>query len=187
MSAAVMMMTGVAHAVDQDVEVDAEFRQALSLTLNNDIDFTPGATYIEYTTGSIDAADFITLGTNDTVAYVDDAFSGPTTGQAGDVSINGATGADVNISCTTGATISDGTNTLSVDQMQVSMNTGDAFGAADYTCAGLGTTPHSYTLTGTDNILMGGRIVGNSGTITDSVYSTTNASGVAATVRVVYQ
>lgn len=187
LTASVALLSAGAYAVDQNVAVDAEFRQALSLTLNFDIDFTPGATYIDYVTGNIDAADFVTIGTDGTVGFVDDAFTGGTSGQAGDVSINGSTGAGVDISCTTGATITDGTNALTVDQMQLSMNTGDTFGSADYTCAGLGTTPHSYTLTGTDNMLLGGRIVGNSGTITSSVYSTGNAGGAAATVRVVYQ
>lgn len=66
------------------------------------------------------------------------------------------------------------------------MNTGDAFGAADDACAGLGTSPLSHTLDGTDVVLLGGRAVGN-GTIVTGAYSTATAGGTAATVRVVYQ
>ena len=181
-----LLMAGGAYAVDETIDAAVQFRQALTLTKNLDIDFTPGASFVDFA-GTPGSSDFVQLATNGTVSYAGTAFSGNTAGQAADVDIVGDNVSAVNVSCSTGATLSDGTNTLSIDQMQLSMNTGDAFGSADHTCAGLGTTPLAHTLDGTDTILMGGRIVGNSGTVASGVYNTTNAGGAAATVRVVYQ
>lgn len=179
------LVAGVAIAADQDVEVLATMRQAISLTKNLDVDFS-SVDPIDFT-GTPAGTDFVQLGSNGAITYAGAAFSGPSTGQAGDVDINGDGTSGVDISCTATATLAEaGGATITANQMQISMNTGDAFGSADYTCAGLGTTPHSYTLTGTDTILMGGRLVGN-GTIIAGAYSTATGAGVAATVRVVYQ
>ena len=168
------------------MDASAQFRQAITLTKNSDIDFSSSSA-IDFT-GTPGAADFVRLGTDGNVTYAGSAFSGPSTGTAGDVDISGATGDDVSISCTATATISDGTNTLTVDSLQYSMNTGDVFGSSDDTCDGLDTNPLTYTITGTsDKILLGGRIVGNSGTVASGTYSTATAGGTAATVRVVYQ
>ena len=180
-----LLLAGGAHAVDQSIDSAVQFRQALSLTKNFDIDFTPGATYVDFT-GTPAGTDFVQLATNGTVSYAGAAFSGNTAGQAADVTILGDGVSAVNISCSTGATLSNGTNTLAVNQMQLSVNTGDAFGAADHTCAGLGITPLAHTLDGTDKVLIGGQIVGAS-TLTSGVYNTVLASGVPSAVRVVYQ
>lgn len=181
-----LLVTGAAYAADQNVDVLASFRQALTLTKNQDVDFTPGATFIDFA-GTPAGTDLVNLATNNAITYGGVAFSGPATGQAGDISISGDGASAVNISCTTGATLAEaGGATVSVNAMEISMNTGDAFGAADDTCAGLGTSPLSHTLDGTDVILLGGRVVGN-GTIITAAYSTATAGGTPATVRVVYQ
>jgi hypothetical protein len=181
-----LLLAGGAYAVDESIEAAVQFRQALSLTKNFDIDFTPGATFVDFA-GTPGASDFVQLATNGTVSYAGTAFSGNTAGQAADVSILGDGISAVNISCSTGATLSNGTNTLSINQTQLSVNTGDAFGSADHTCAGLGTSPLAHTLDGTDKVLLGGRIVGDSGVVTSGIYNTTNPSGIPAAVRVVYQ
>lgn len=183
--AVVALAAGVTYAADQTVDVTATFRQAISLTKNFDMDFS-SVSAIDYA-GIPAGTDLVQMGTDGNITYGGTAFSGPSTGQPGDVDISGDGASAVDISCSTGATMAEtGGATVTVDQIQLSMNTGDTFGSADYTCAGVGTTPHSYTLTGTDTILLGGRLVGNA-TITNGAYSTATAGGTAATVRVVYQ
>lgn len=183
--AVVALAAGVTYAADQTVDVTATFRQAISLTKNFDMDFS-SVSAIDYA-GTPAGTDLVQMGTDGNITYGGTAFSGPSTGQPGDVDISGDGASAVDISCSTGATMAEtGGATVTVDQIQLSMNTGDTFGSADYTCAGVGTTPHSYTLTGTDTILLGGRLVGNA-TITNGAYSTATAGGTAATVRVVYQ
>ncbi len=174
-----------AIAAEQDVDVEAQFQQAISLVQNNQMDFTTGTNVIEYT-GIPAAGDHITLATNGDITVAGTAFSAPATGQAGDVGITGSNGSDVEVSCEVNATISDGTNTLTVDQMEIVMDIGVAAGIGT-SCAGLGTSPLVHTLDGTDIVLVGGRIDGNTGTVTDATYNTTNAGGDPVTVRVVYQ
>ncbi|MDD9911806.1 MAG: hypothetical protein OXR68_07460 [Alphaproteobacteria bacterium] len=181
---ATTVLTSYGFAADQDVDAEAEFRQAISLTKNADVDFTTGAGVIEFT-GTPGASDLVSLGTDGNIAVGGTAFTAPSTGTAGDVDITGDGSSNVEVSCTDTATISDGTNNLTVN-MEIAMDTGVAYGSGT-DCAGLGTTPLTHTLDGTDKILVGGQIVGNSGTVTSAVYNTTNSGGSAATVRVVYQ
>lgn len=185
LTAAVAITTGVVYAADQSVDVTAAFRQAITLTKNFDLAFS-SVDPIDFA-GTPAGTDLVQLATSGAITYGGVAFSGPSTGQAADVSISGDGVSPVEVSCSTGATMAhSGGTTVTVDQLQISMNTGDAFGAADYTCAGVGTTPHVHTLDGTDKVLMGGRLVGNA-TIVNGAYSTATAGGAAATVRVVYQ
>jgi len=173
-----------AYAVDESVEVEAEFRQAISLTVT-DMDFTTGTNVIEFA-GTPGATDLVNLGTDGNITTGGTAFTAPTTGQAGDIAVSGATGLTIEVSCSDDATISDGTNSLTVGSLEVVMDTGVAFGSGT-DCEGLGTNPLTHTLDGTDVVLMGGQIEGDSGTVTTNVYNTTNAGGTAATIRVVYQ
>lgn len=182
-AAAATTLAGVVYAADQDVEADAEFRAALTTTLNNDIDFS-SAGVIEFS-GTPGIGDTVQLGTDGNIAYGGSAFSGPATGQVGDFSVNGDGASPVEISCTTTATLENGGQTVTMDSIETAFNTGAAFGGG-YSCAGLGTTPDVQTLGGSDNILVGGQLVGN-GAITDGVYSTTTGTGVPITVRVLYQ
>lgn len=175
------------YAVDEDVEAEAEFRQALALTLVTDIDFTPGTDVIEFT-GTPATADVINLATSGAITTGGTAFSAPSTGTVGNVSIAGANGLAVEVSCTDTATISDGTNSLTVGSLEIVMDTGVALGGAGVDdCEGLGVSPLVHTLDGTDNVLMGGIIEGGSGTVTTAVYNTGNTGGTAATIRVLYQ
>ncbi|MFZ2586921.1 MAG: hypothetical protein WAZ18_02175 [Alphaproteobacteria bacterium] len=186
LTAATAIVAGTAVAVDQNVDVLATFRQALTLTKNQDIDFTNGATPIEFA-GTPAGTDTISMGSSGAIAYAGVAFSGPTTGTAGDVDIGGAATSAVNISCSTGATLANASAaTVAVNEVKLDMNTGAAYGSAAYTCAGVGTTPHSHTLDGTDKILLGARIVGNA-TIASGDYSSALAGGTPVTVRAVYQ
>ncbi len=182
-AAAATTLAGIAFAVDQDVEADAEFRAALTTTLNNDIDFSSNGV-IEFA-GTPAGTDLVEMGSDGNITYQGVAFSGPATGQVGDFSMNGDGSSVVEISCEATATLENSAQTVTMDQVQFAVNTGAAFGAGT-ACAGLGSSPGSHTLTGTDNVLVGGRLVGN-GAITDGVYSTTTGGGDPATFRVLYQ
>lgn len=183
-----LIAAGTVYAADQSVSVLAQFRQAISLTKNADIDFTTGSNVIEFT-GTPGSGDTITLGTDGNMAETGSAFTVPATGTPADIDITGDGASAVNISCSTGAVLKSGANTVTVNEIKLDMNTGAAYASGAYTCAGVGTTPHSHTLDGTDKILLGAQIdAGVGGTaITSAVYSTANAGGSAATVRVVYQ
>lgn len=182
------MAANQVYADTETVDSEAEFRQAVSLVKNTDIDFTTGSGVIEFT-GAPTGADLIQLGSNGNIGTAGTVFTAPATGVVGDVDINGDGTSAVDISCTATATLSDGVNTIAMNQVALSLNTGRAFGSEDYTCAGVGTTPHSYTLTGADKILMGGHIDGGSvvGTLGAGVYNTSNVGGSNITVDVVYQ
>jgi hypothetical protein len=178
-------MAQPSHAVDINVAASAEFRLAITLVATP-IDFTTGTNEIDYT-GTPTALDIIEMGTNGAINYTTPVFSGAATGTPGTVTITGSSGQGVDITCTPTATIGDGTNTLVVSQLQISVNGTDGFGLADDNCAGLGTSPLSHTLVvGADVINIGGRIVGNSGTVAEGPYSTATG-GTPAQVRVTYQ
>lgn len=183
-----LIAAGSVYAVDQSVSVAAQFRQALSLTKNADIDFTTGSNVIEFT-GTPTTGDVITLGTDGNMAETGTAFTVPATGTPADIDITGDGASAVDISCSTGAVLKSGSNTVTINEIVLDMNTGAAYASAAYTCAGVGTTPHSHTLDGTDTILLGAQLdAGEAGTaVVSAVYSTGNAGGSAATVRVVYQ
>lgn len=176
-------------AVQQDIDVSARMRIGLSFANKVDMDFTPGTGHIDFYGTPDPTTDFVKLGTDGAIS-VDGTVFQPSalTATPGSVDINSDGVSSVFISCTTGATLAEaGGKTMSVDQLQITMNTGTAFTAPDYTCDGLASvTPYSYTLTGTDKVILGGRLVGPADVIT-ALYSTTTAGGTPATVRVIYQ
>ncbi len=176
-------LAGTAVALDQDVEAEAEFRAAITMTVNNDIDFTTGTNLIEY--GSPTGSDFVTLATDGDIGVTGTEFSAPATGQVGDVTFAGDGASSVDITCEVDATLEEsGGATVTMDNIEFAIDTGTTAGGAN-ACAGLGTSAVSHTLDGTDALLIGGRLVGDA-TITDGVYSTTTGSGDPVTFRVVY-
>lgn len=179
-------LAGTAIALDQDVEADAEFRAAITMTVNSDIDFTTGSGVIEY--GSPTGSDLVTLATDGDITVTGSEFTAPATGQVGDVTFAGDGASSVDITCTATATLAEtGTGTtVTMQNIEFAVDTGVATGLAN-ACAGLGAGAVSHTLDGTDALLIGGELVG-AATITDAVYSTTNTGdgGVPATFRVVY-
>jgi hypothetical protein len=167
-----------ALAADRDIGASANFRGAITFT--NVVDMAYGM--VEY---SAAAANNITLDPNggtitcsNTTDYVC-----PATGTAGSADINGATGQIVNISCETTGIVSDGTNTIPLNTAKVRIN------GATSTCAGLGTSPVSYTMVaGADTLKVGALLaIPSAGILADGAYTTALAGGDPVTVRVVYQ
>lgn len=170
------------QAADQDVDASITTRAAISLTKNFDMVF-----------GSVDYdavhSGTIRLATNGAVDLV--GAAGLTMGgtpNAGDVSISGDGASNVEVSCETGGTLTDGganTLTLSATEIVMDVGVGPALGTA---CAGLGVGPIVHTLDGTDKVLIGGSLDTTADAIdTSTGYSTGNVGGDPVTVRVVYQ
>ncbi len=164
----------------------------VGLAFANDVNmtFTPAGTdYINFY-GTPSSADTVTMGTNGALTANTSVFEPTnTTGTPGSVDFTGDINSSVNISCTSSAVMAEtvSNTTITVDQLELQMNTGTAFGVGSpYSCAGLGTTPLSYAVLPSNQILLGGRLVGNA-TIETAVYSSAVAGGTPATIRVVYQ
>ena len=185
-AATLTMGSGLAAAVwavDESVDVLVTFRQAVALTEVNNVNFTTGAP-IEFSSTPA-GTDFVRLATDDSLVY-NGVFSGPATGQAGEVTINGSDSALVWVSCSDQADMRNAGGTSVLVNMQFKMNTGGNW-AAGTDCNGVAATTLSYTLlAGTDTVLLGGQVIGNA-TITGVAYSTALAGGVPAVLRVVYQ
>ena len=184
-------LTGAVWAMDENVHVVATFRRAIALTEVNNVNFTtnlssPGAEPIEFT-ATPGASDWVRLATNDALTY-NGVFQGPTTGQAGEVTITSDDESVVYVSCDDQADMRNSGGDSVLVNMQFKMNTGGNW-AAGTDCAGVADTSFEYTLNNAvtaDTVLLGGEIVGNN-TITSDPYSTANASGVPAVLRVVYK
>jgi hypothetical protein len=190
------LMGAAAWATDEDVNVEAQFRQAIILTENNQVDFTPGTASVDYTdvANITNVTDFVTLATNDAIVAAGRLSTGLTNGTAGQVTIAGEPNTSVDISCrSTGMALSDGIGTtLNFLQARVSVDaagTGDPFGTPDSICAGVGTTPIPFTLSGAGAgiVTIGGRI-NPVASMPSGVYTTANTGtgGVPLTLRVVY-
>ena len=176
-TSAIIASGHAALAVDQDIGATADFIEAVSLANPVDMDF--GTT--EYAPGF---GTVITLDANGgTVSGTDTTNFTYGAGTAGAIDINGTVGETVDISCETGGTLSDGTNTLALGAAEVRID------GADTACAGLGATPVAFVLTsGTDTVNVGAAItVPAAGIQAAGTYNTSNASGDPITVRVVYQ
>ena len=110
-------------------------------------------------------------------------------GAAGSVTINGTVGEVVDISCVTIATLSDGTNTMSITSTEINIASGVAFGSGS-SCAGLGISPIAHTISATlanNDVLFGARINGSAAPVASGVYNTSKAGGAPLIIRVIYQ
>lgn len=187
-----------AKAIDADVSVQAQFRAALTLTVDQNIDFTPGLRALEYTDVlNIDGStDYVSMATNGDLSIPGGSrlTTAYTTGERGELSFTGEN-ASVSISCNTNTTLSETGTGIDLPLSNVELDVaatigaaGAALGAGDYDCAGLGTTPYTYTITGgAGAIAAGGRLEGVA-SMPSAVYDTANTGdgGVPLTVRVVY-
>lgn len=183
-------LIGVAYAITTTIDVAARLRVGLSFANQVNMNFTPSTNHIDFY-GTPAGTDHVNLGT-DGAMTVDGSVFQPSslTGTPASVDLNGDNSSAVYISCDTQATLAEATSatTIVVDSLQIATDTAKAYASPDYTCAGVDTTPHSFTLTGGNKIFMGGRLVGNS-TIGSALYSTTDTAdgGTAATLKVIYQ
>lgn len=187
-----VLLAGSAFAAGQnqgDINISARMRLGLSFANEVDMDFTPSAGHIDFYGTPDPTVDFVTMGTDGAVAAVGTILQpSAAVGTPGSIDIVSDGVSLVNITCTATAVLAEaGAKTMNVDQLQISMNTGTAFASPGYVCAGLASgSPLSYQLTGTDKIILGGRLVGPADVIT-ALYSSTLTGGTPATVEVVYQ
>lgn len=188
------LAVGTTWAIQQNIDVAARLRVGLAFSNKVDMNFTPAGTdHIDFY-GTPAGTNTVTMGTDGSVTPDGTVFQTTvTTGTPGSVDITGDGVSAVNITCTTQAVMAEpSATTITVDQLELTMDNPKPFqDAAAYACDGLGassTTPFTPTLTGSNTLAMGGRLVGNA-TIRTGDYSTTNTGvgGVPATIQVVYQ
>lgn len=136
------------------------------------------------------------IATNGAITYsgTGGTIDAPATGTPASFEINGTTGATVEVSCNDATSaISDGSNTIDINSAGVNIGSGNtgAWGNGNIAdCAGLGTSPDTYVITGTpatDLVTMQMGLDLSSGVPANATYNTGNASGVTVGVRVVYQ
>ena len=197
-ASAALLVHNTAQAIDADVAAEAQFRTALTLTVSQTIDFTPGARALEFATpASINGTnDYISMATDGTLSNPGGSLltTAYPSGQRGELAFTGDN-ASVSISCNTNTTLAETGAGLALPFTNVELDVagtigavGAALGAGDYDCAGLGTTPFTYTITGNAGVIaVGGRLEGIPN-MTSAVYSTVNTGngGIPLTVRVVY-
>lgn len=178
------MLTAAPHAVDVNVTAQASFRAALTLNSPSPLDFTTGAD-IEYT--GAPNTDVVRIATNGARTETGSFFIIPNaTGQAGVVDITGTPGEIVDISCDDVSTLENGAGD-EIELSSIEFHTGGGIAGAATACAGLGSSPGTLTLDGTDQVLIGGTIIASSGDgVTAGDYSTATATD-PVVVRVVYQ
>ena len=121
-------------------------------------------------------------------------FSCTGNGTAGDVQVTaGSDGNTVQVYCSATAVLSDGTNTIQVNNITVNDELNGGVGTCNGLSGASGTVQSSMVLNTTagtaDQFKFGGTIDGNvvSGTVGAGTYNTTNSGGSAITVEVFYQ
>lgn len=179
--AATTMLSTAAVALDQNVNATVTFQPAITLTNGQAIDFGT----VEFTGVPVDT---VTVATDDSVSYGGATLTGTGVGVAGEVTITGAAVA-VDISCDdTGATVSDGVNSLTLQAAEFVLGSANGVAAGSgNACAGLGTSPVAYTIGSSDDvILFGAQIDTATGTVAAGTY-TSALSGNYIQVRAVYQ
>jgi len=109
---------------------------------------------------------------------------------AGDLTLNGDSLSNIEVSCDSTAQLgSDGTSTLSLDNVQFSIDSGAAYGSGT-PCAGINTASVAIDLGATPSpqLFFGAAVNFTSDSIdSSSLYSTSVGAGSPVTVRVVYQ
>ena len=174
-----------AYAATVQVDANANFRAAIALFKNTDMEFNT----IE-TAAAPAGGDTAVLATDAGIDYTGN-FSGAGTGTEGNVDITAGTdGATIDIFCETSGTLTDGAgSSIDVVSTEVVMETGVGPGAGS-ACAGLATAAVSPVLNLTTNntILMGGTIDGaTAASFVNAAHSTTNSGGDPVQLDVQYQ
>lgn len=167
-------------ANDTEIGAAATFVQALGINkvdMNyGEIEFNEGAGGNNITLSALDAS----LSCSNTAEY-----TCPGSGTRGEAQISGSSGFGVNISCESSGTVSDGTDSLVLDNTEVSVD-----GSA-YSCLGLASASASLVLTGDsaqDKIFMGARmVIPSEGLNAAGTFSTDNSGGDPVVLRVIYQ
>lgn len=185
--ALIALPVSLATAASTNLHGKALFRIALTLS-NTDMDFSK----IDYSAAPA-VGDTVTLATNNAETFAGGKFSAGTGAApaAGTVTVTaGTVGQTVEISCTTTGVLSNAgnTSTIGIDNTEVTTGAGGAAGTGT-ACAGVGVTPATKVLAGSDVFKFGGRINGatQTGVFSGGAYDTSNAGGTNMIVQVVYQ
>lgn len=151
------------NAVTTNIDVTAQFRQAIALNAT-DMDFTnSGADYISFST-PLAGTDTVQLGTDGSIAY-NGSFSGPATGVPGTVEVTaGTNGETIEIFCDSTATMGDGSGEeISLNVKVAEEGATGTYAAAGSVCNGIaGAAATSLVLSATDDtFFFGGEIDGS--------------------------
>lgn len=166
------------------IKNDTAYASPIRFIKNQIINIGFGTIYFTST-----ASGNISMGTNSSISY-GSGYSGSGSGTAGAAPISGGkTGDFVDITCSSTAILSDGTNTMSITFAEIAMDLGVAFGSGT-TCAGIGNSPltHQMSATLSDNIIyMGAQIDGSTAPTEAGAYNTTNSGGTPFIIQIVLQ
>jgi hypothetical protein len=130
----------------------------------------------------------LTIGPNGAITYSANS-SGPGTGTAGQVQINGTTGLTVTVSCNNSMTLRhESGNTIGLTNLRISIGTPQTFAAATACDGDLNNNvlTHVINANAAQNIIyLGGRLATNGAIVQNGIYQASN--GVPATLRIVYE
>lgn len=187
-AAAIVLPATVVSAATTTIDAVAVFRQAITLTPVQDMDF--GA--IEFSGMPTSVNDSVTLATNGAQSYGAGVFSGSASGTPGSVLMSAGTdGLTVEVSCDASAIMSNGSGaTIHVNQIEIAAENATAAAGGANACAGIGTPSMTFALAlGTfDNLILGGTIDGSTATaFVPGSYSTGFAGGNDIEIEIVYQ
>ena len=181
---AAVALPAAAYSATTNVNVTAEFRTALVLA-TTDVAFG----ILEFS-GAPAGTDTATIAASTGAITYAGNFSGPSTGTAGNVQVTaGSDGSTVSVRCEASATLSDGTETIDFNLIQVR----EEGAGADSACVNLSTSSATLVLDiggGTaDEFAFGGTLDGGtvSGGFGAAVYDTANAGGSPFQVDIIYQ
>lgn len=192
---ATVAFAGSIWAATQNVDVEAQFRVALTLT-STQMDFTPGMQYIEFSsTPAPGAGDYVTLGTDGTLTSNGNLTDNASSGTPGVVQISGDASSTVDVTCSVSAILANvsGTDTIGVTNLEIVQGTSPSAFSLGTQCDGVGgANILSFDLNGdptNDSVLLGGQVGGAAltGSYQSEIFSTLNPNGVQANVQVVYK
>lgn len=167
-------------ALSQNAQIEASvtFVKALSLTAKE-----MGFGKIEIINGA--AANIVSLSAADgSLSCSNNVDYGcPSTGVRGELDINGSAGMAVNISCETNGALSDGTDSIDLQNTEISIS-GSAL-----TCNGINMTSATHTLGAPlgDKVYIGGELNITAAGIAVGDYNTSNSGGAPIAIKVLYQ
>lgn len=174
-----------AYAVDIDVGATLHTSAAISATKGQDMNFGT----VRY---DANHAGQVQLGTNGSLQLSGDSYGLALSGGTatpGDIIVGGDSLSNVEVSCEVDAQLgNNGSSTLSLSNVQFSVNAGHAYGAATM-CNGLGNASATLDLGAepAPQLFFGAAVNFTSNSITSSETFSTSNGGDPVTVRIVYQ
>ena len=168
-----------ALAQSDTVEVTATLRQAVTVATQTNVAF--GDVDVNLSgSGTLELRPDGTFAASGT-----DITSAGGTSSAGVITVSGSNGVNIDVSCSTATVANSAGQTIAVPT-----SIAEGASASGTTCAGVGTTAVTVSLTsGSTSINMGATldIANMSGVTSTGAFSTTNTNGSAANIQAVYQ